>query len=211
MQLGGYLEKVNLGADPKTGLPNILVESASEYHALPAEDKRRAWALVKVATELLHLGPVTVYQQAAEGKLVSKTIKKNAGDRKGLTFIQIESTLSKHTEARKNDKERVLRRLKRVLRGTWWFNSTSEFFLLLTVANELNGVEAEEFGTPADQDDALIKRHNAYTWLADTALSMIKDRFGPEEAARIIQSHVASSNQLTTTNEGTHEGNDHQR
>jgi hypothetical protein len=186
MQLRGYIEKIDLGADPETGLPNILVESAAEYHALPREDKKRAWCLVKVATELLHLGPVAVYEQAAEGKVISQVVKKNPSDRKGLTIIKIEPALTDHKQARNKDKERVLRRLKRVLRSTWWFNDQSETLLLFIVSSELECVEAEEFGTPDEKKGAFTKRYQTYTWLVDIALQMIKDQ---------------------ETKEGKHEGN----
>ena len=183
MQLKGYIDKLDLGSDPDTGEPNILVESAEEYHSLPVEDKKRAWCLVKTATTLLHLGPVRIYQQAAEGKLASKTIRKNPSDRKGLKIIKIQNALTDHTQARKQDKERVLRRLKRVLRTTWWFNTDSETFLTLIVASELECVEAQEFGTPEEQKNAFTKRCQTYRWLADIALGMIKDKW-PEEGCR---------------------------
>jgi hypothetical protein len=190
VQLGGYLEKIELGTDHQTGLPNILVESAAEYHALPVEDKRRAWALVKVATELLHLGPVAVYQQAAEGKIISQTIKKNTSDKKGLTFIQIEPALSDHTQARQKDKDRVIRRLRRVLRGTWWLNTDSEQVLTFIVGLELNRVEAAEFGSLAKKAEVAIEQYKTLEWLADTYRAAITAKFGAEEAAKLIAEHV---------------------
>jgi hypothetical protein len=176
MMLKGYIEKLDLGTDPETGEPNILVESAAEYHALPAEDKKRAWCLVKTATALFHLGPIRIYQLAAEGKLEAKTIKKNPGDRKGLRIIKIHNTVIDQAQARHGDKARVLRRLKRACRTVWWFNDNSETFLTFIVASELLCVEAEEFGTPEEKKAAFAKRHETYVWLADIALSMVKDQ-----------------------------------
>jgi hypothetical protein len=191
VQLRGYIEKIDIGADTETGLPNILVESAAEYHAIPDEDKKRAWCLVKTATELFHLGPVRIYQLAAEGKLEAKTIKKNPGDRKGLRIIKIHNTVIDQAQARQGDRDRVLRRLKRAMRTVWWLNTDVEAFLLFILSHELNRVEAEEFGMPDEQRDALIERYKNLRWLADVALTPIKDKFGPEEAARLINNHVS--------------------
>jgi hypothetical protein len=206
MMLRGYIDKLDLGTDLETGESNILVGSAAEYHSLPAEDKKRAWCLVKTATVLLHLGPVRIYQLASEGKLASKTIRKNPSDRKGLKVIKIQNALIDHTQARQSDKQRVLRRLKRVLRSTWWFNDNSETFLLFIVGSELQCVEAEEFGSSEEKKAAFAKRYETYALLADLALTMVKEEYGPEEAARLINNHSVKDQE---TKEGTisHEGN----
>ena len=214
MQLRGYIEKIDIGADTETGLPNILVESAAEYHALPDEDKKRAWCLVKTATELFHLGPVRIYQLAAEGKLAAKTIKKNPGDRKGLRIIKIHNTVIDQAQVRQADKDRVLRRLKRAMRTVWWLNTDSEAVPTFIVGLELNRVEASEFGSPAKKAEAAIDQYKTLEWLAETYRSAITDKFGAEEAARLIAEHVTpydkwlEAKKLTKEgNNGSHEGN----
>lgn len=210
MMLTSYLDKLDLGVDAETGLPNLLVGSASEYHELPEESKKRAWALVATATKLLNLGPVRIYQLASEGKLGSKTLKKNPNDRKGLKFIKLHNQIVDQAQVRQADKTRVIRRLKRAMRTAWWLNEQAETFLTFIVAHELNRVEMEEFGTPGEQRDALIERYKNLRWLADIALTPIKDKFGPEEAARLVNTHVSKySSNYQHTKEGTtgHEGN----
>jgi hypothetical protein len=191
MQLKGYLEQIDLGDDPETGLPNVLVDRPADYHELEPEVKKRAWVTVKTATELLHLGPVATYDQIREGKLESKVLKKNADDRKGLTLVKIEPAMRNHSEARQKDKERVHRRLIRALRTTWWLNDQVDRFLSFVLSTELLATEAEEFGSPDEKKDAVIKRCQTYLFLADVALSSVKEKFGPEEAARLIDGHVS--------------------
>lgn len=211
MVLTGYIEKLDLGVDEASGQPNLLVNSAGEYHALPAEDKPRAWVLVNVATELLKLGHVTIYNQIAAGKVESQTVKKNAKDKKGLTFLKIFPALEEQAAARAEDKGRVIRRTTRALQTVWWLGKDVEFFLLLIISNELQVTESEQFGSSEEQRDALIERFSSYAdWLAKPALGAIEQKFGPEEAARLIKNHVSkygnnNKQQEITPGKGTHD------
>jgi len=211
MQLKGYVEKTELGEDPETGLPNILVDRPADYHSLEPEDKKRAWVTVKTATELLHLGPVATYDQVREGKLVSKVIKKNSDDKKGLILVKIEPAMRNHSEAREKDKQRVIRRLIRALHSVWWLNTDVDTFVRFVVSQELVLTEAQEFGSPEAKHAAVVQRYKTYKWLADAALSSVKEKFGPEEAARLIDKHVSklSSNNYQAIKEGTN-GNTNQ-
>jgi hypothetical protein len=143
-----------------------------------------------------------------EGKLISKVVKKNTDDKKGLTLIKIEPAMRDHSEARKKDKARVLRKVIRALRTTWWLNDNVDRFLRFVVSQELVVTEAQEFGAPEEKKNAVIDRYQTYKWLADLALTTVKEKFGPEEAARLIDAHVSkySSNNYQQIKEGKHEG-----
>jgi hypothetical protein len=76
MKLDGYLGHLDLGIDPESGEENILVKSARGFFKLPEDEQYRAWAVVKVASEILERPAITIYQHAYTGELPSKVIKR---------------------------------------------------------------------------------------------------------------------------------------
>lgn len=143
MRLNGYLEHVDLGIDPESGERNLLVQSATEFYRLPEDQHYRAWAVVKVAAEILERPAMTLYQHVYQGKLASKVIKKNAFDRHGLTLIKPYQSMKDRKARREQDQMRIERNLKRSLDRTPWLSRGHQALIVAIVGMKLREFERE--------------------------------------------------------------------
>ena len=149
MRLNGYIQHIDLGIDPESGERNVLVHSAEEFFRLPEEEQCRAWAVVKVAGEILEKPAITIYQQAYAGKIASKVVKKNAFDRRGLTLVKVENPLKNRATRRAVDNGRIVKGLKRSLKRASWIPSNQKLLIEVMVDTRLRNMEREMFGSEA--------------------------------------------------------------
>jgi hypothetical protein len=145
MRIIGYLEHLDLGIDPESGKPNIIVNSAQEYQALTDEEKARSWATIKVTSEIAERVPVTLYEQVYSGKIASKTIKKNEWDRRGLTLIKVPQNIKTKGDKRNDDISRVVRVVRRTLKATSWLPVSQQILISAVVDMRLRNLERELF------------------------------------------------------------------
>jgi hypothetical protein len=179
MRIIGYLEHLDLGIDPESGKPNVLVQNAQEYNVLTAEEKSRAWATIKVASEISERVAVTMYQQTYSGKIPSKTIKKNAWDRRGLTLIKVPQNIKTKADRRNDDINRVVRVLRRTLKATSWLPGGQQLLISAVVDMRLRNIERELFGATkeAEKKNQLTQEGKGITAMRAT----VKDkRKGPD-------------------------------
>jgi hypothetical protein len=144
MKTNGYLEHLDLGTDEESGKPNILVNSAQEYQALSEEEKGRAWATIKVTSDISERDTSAFYAKVYSGRIPSKTIKKNPWDRRGLTLIKVPSARSKG-DKRNDDITRVVRVVRRTLKATSWLPGGQDLLLSAIVEMRLRNIERELF------------------------------------------------------------------
>jgi hypothetical protein len=159
----GYLEHLDLGIDPESGQPNILVNNSQEYHALSDEEKARSWATIKVASEISERVAVTMYHQAYHGKIASKTIKKNEWDRRGLTLVKVPQNMKTKGDRRNDDISRVVRVVRRTLKATSWLPVSQQILISAVVDMRLRNLERELFGESskeAGKNSQLTKKGN---------------------------------------------------
>lgn len=154
MRTNGYLEHLDLGIDPDSGQPNILVCSFREYHELTDEEKARSWATIKVASEISERVAVTLYQQAYSGKISNKIIKKNPWDRRGLTLVKVPENIKTKEDRRKEDIARMVRVVRRTLRATSWLPEAHQILITGVVDNGLRSIEQELFGSQEAKEAA---------------------------------------------------------
>lgn len=142
----GYLEHLDLGTDPDSGQPNVLVTSSQEYHALSDEEKARSWATIKVASEILERVTVTMYHQVYSGKIPTKTIKKNPWNRRGLTLVKVPQNIKTKEDRRKDDITRIVPVARRALEATGWLPENQQFLVRVLIDTKLRNIERELFG-----------------------------------------------------------------
>ena len=146
MLIKGYLEHLDLGIDPESGEPNLLVNSKEEYQSLSEDERARAWATIKVASDISERVTVTTYHQVYHGKIASKTIKKNEWDRRGLTLVKVPQTIRTKVDRRNDDITRVVRVVRRALKATSWLPDGNRLLIAGIVEAGLRKFEYELFG-----------------------------------------------------------------
>ena len=141
MKTKGYLEHLDLGIDPDTSKPNILVRDVEEYRRLSMEEKERAWAIIKTASEITELSVAVIYKELYAGKLTSKVIKKQAWDRIGLTLVRVIGIYTR-SDKRSADIQRVMRIIKRTLKATTWLPEVHQILIAGELDTYLKRAEA---------------------------------------------------------------------
>jgi hypothetical protein len=149
MRLNGYIEHIDLGIDPESGEKNILVNSQREFFKLTEEERCRAWAVVKVASQILEKPAITLYQQAYKNKIPSNVFKKNAANRHGLTLLKVYDPLKDRETKRTEDKEKILRTLEKSLKRAAWIPSKQQLLIKVRMGIALRNLERELFGDEA--------------------------------------------------------------
>jgi hypothetical protein len=139
-----YIEHLDLGFD-ESGRPNILVHSAQEYYELMDEERALAWATIKVASAISERVAVTIYQQAYSGRILSKTIKKNAWDRRGLTLVKVPQNVKTKADRRSDDIIRMTRVVRRTLKATSWLPEPQRVLVGALFDTNLRNIERELF------------------------------------------------------------------
>jgi hypothetical protein len=150
MRLNGYIKHIDLGIDPESGEKNILVNSQREFFKLTEEERCRAWAVVKVASQILEKPAITLYQQAYKNKIPSKVFKKNAANRHGLTLLKVYDPLKDRETKRTEDQEKILRTLEKSLKRAAWIPSKEQLLMKVRVGIALRAIEKELFGNKAE-------------------------------------------------------------
>jgi hypothetical protein len=145
MRIKGYLECLNIGVDPESGERNILVQSVQEYQTLSPEERERAWATIKVASEIQEITAAILYKHAYNGKMASKTIKKNEWDRHGLTLIKIPSIPRTKEVRRAADIQRIVRVVRRSIKVSW-LPAPQQLLISVILDTKLRNIERELFG-----------------------------------------------------------------
>ncbi|SRR5258708_18475691 len=145
MRIDGYLEHLDIGRDPKSGERNVLVQSVQEYQKLTPEERGRAWATIKVASEIQEVTAAVLYKHAYSGKMASKIIKKNEWDRIGLTLIKIPSIPRTKGVRREADIQRIVRVVRRTLKASW-LPANQQLLVSVLVDTKLRNLERELFG-----------------------------------------------------------------
>jgi hypothetical protein len=146
MILRGYLEYLDLGIDPESGQPNILVRSAQEYNSLTLKEQQRAWSIVSVASEISGWTVPCLYKAIYSGKLASKTFKKRAEDRTGLQLVNVPDVRTK-ADKRATTIARINHVLERALKNApSWLPLASRVYIAGEVDAYLRRVEQEIFG-----------------------------------------------------------------
>jgi hypothetical protein len=144
MKTKGYLEHLDLGNDPESGLPNILVQSLEEYRALPADQKAGAWATLKVASVISERTAASLYKAAYQRRIESKNVKKKETDRIGILLVKLPSV---RTNAKKRDEDitRLVRVFRRKLKATCWLPESQSVLVSAIVDMRLRNIERELF------------------------------------------------------------------
>jgi hypothetical protein len=143
MKLDGYIEHIDLGVDPQSGQKNILVRTETEFFKLTEEEQSRAWAPVKVASQILDRPAITFYQQTYAGKIPCKIIKKNAFDRHGLTLVNPYKSFTDGKSRKERDKDRIEKTVKRALKKTTWLSPAQRLLLVAIVNIKVGEFERE--------------------------------------------------------------------
>ena len=143
MKLDGYIEHIDLGIDPEFGQTNILVRTEREFFKLTEEQQCRAWAPVKVASQILDRPAITIYQQTYAGKIPCKVIKKNGFDRHGLTLVNPYKSITAGKSRVERDKDRIEKTLKRALKRTPWLLPAQRLLLAVLVNIKIGEFERE--------------------------------------------------------------------
>jgi hypothetical protein len=165
MRIKGYLELLNIGVDPESGERNVLVQSVQEYQTLTPEERERAWATIKVASEIQEITAAILYKHAYSGKMASKIIKENEWDRHGLTLIKIPSIPRTKEVRRAADIQRIVRVVRRSTKATKWLPSAQRILIEAIVSTKLRNIERELFGKEGKENNKGItecnhERHN---------------------------------------------------
>ena len=141
MRMSGYLEHLDLGIDPESGERNILVRTPKEFFKLNEEEQCRAWAPIKVASEILDKPAVSIYQRLYKGKVPSKIVKKNPLDRHGLALVRVFESYRDQVSRRAADTDRIVKSLSRNLKLTGWIPSQDRLLIEVQVSVRLGQIE----------------------------------------------------------------------
>lgn len=143
MKLDSYIEHLDLGIDAESGQKNILVRTETEFFKLTEEEQSRAWAPVKVASQILDRPGITIYQQTYAGKIPCKVIKKNEFDRHGLTLLNPNKAFTDGKSRVERDKERIEKTFKRALKKTPWLLPAQRLLLAVRVNIQIGEFERQ--------------------------------------------------------------------
>ncbi len=146
MRVKGYLEYLDLGVDEETGQKNIIVQSSSEFAALPESQQRHAWATISAASAILETNLQGIYYRVYLGTIPTKIVKKNSTDLRGLTLVKVYPSIKNRAQKREDDRRKVMTTLKKALNCPSWLPSKRRVLIEIIVNTELRSIERELFG-----------------------------------------------------------------
>src|SRR5258708_36541755 len=146
MRVKDYLEYLDLGVDGETGQKNIIVQSSSEFAALPEAQQRRAWATITAASAILETTLQGIYYRVYPGTILTKIVKKNSTDLRGLTLVKVDPSIKNRAQKREDDRRKEMTTLKKALNCPSWLPSKRRVLIEIIVNTELRSIERELFG-----------------------------------------------------------------
>jgi hypothetical protein len=141
----GYLEHLDLGTDPESGKQNILVRSKEEFESLTDEEKKRAWGVISVASQIMGINYQRIYARVYAGKLPVKTLKKKVTDRIGLTLVSVHQSFEVDSSKRCDSIARVGCAIRRALNLLPWVPAGQRELITIQVKMRLRAIETEVF------------------------------------------------------------------
>jgi hypothetical protein len=149
MRVKGYLEYLDLGVEEETGQKNIIVQSSSEFAALPESQQRHAWATISAASAILETTPQGIYHKIYRGRMPTKIVKKNSTDLQGLTLVRVYQSVKDRATRREDDQRRIVKSLKKSLKPATWLPPAQRVLIEVMVSTKLRNIERELFGKEA--------------------------------------------------------------
>ncbi len=161
MRVKDYLEYLDLGVDGETGQKNIIVQSSSEFAALPEAQQRRAWATISAASAILETTLQGIYYRVYHGTILTKIVKKNSTALRGLTLVKVYPSIKNRAQKREDDRRQVMTTLKKALNRPSWLPSNRRVLIEVIVSTELRNIERELFGKEAkDGNKGITEKGN---------------------------------------------------
>ena len=134
---------IEIGVDEATGQRNVIVQSASEFAALPEAQQRQAWATIAVASEILETTLQGIYYKIYRGTIPARIVKKNATNRRGTTLVKVYQSVKDRVAKREADQRRITKSLRRTLKRASWIPEAQRLLLVVLVGMKLGEIERE--------------------------------------------------------------------